>query len=93
MIRASVIAHMLRTGHKPVVGMVLNFSAQLKEVEAEDKNSIDLAALKSGVPVGDKAWCTMTITQEDIDAGIKLINDQEMTYKTEGKLSQFPYKT
>jgi hypothetical protein len=77
-LRAVAIAHAIRLGKRPPVGDTLGFSARISEVEAE---SIDTVDMTRAVPLTDKAWFQFTITQADIDAAHKLINDQAVTYR------------
>lgn len=89
-VRAAVVAHLIRIGNRPSVGMGIGFSRQLRQGDEEEAISasgeIDLSKC---VPVTEKIWCHITVTQIDIDAAHAIINAQKITYREAGgKVSQ-----
>ncbi len=78
-IRASGIAHAIRLGKRPAVGMVMGFSLQLEEREAEDiEHAINAPTLRT---VTDKVPYEFVVTEEDIRRAEQLINEQQIRYR------------
>jgi hypothetical protein len=77
-LRAAAIAHALRLGRHPAPGLVIDFTLCVEQIEEEDfaTGRLDLAT-----PVSEKVRYEFTITQEDIDAGIRLINEEAAVYR------------
>lgn len=89
-LRAAVVAHAIRLGKRPPVGIEIGFSQEIREGDAEEAISVsgevDIAKTR---PISEKIWCQITVTQADIDAAHALINDQKITYREAGgKVSQ-----
>jgi len=90
-VRAGCVAHAIRLGKRPPIGVSLGFAFQIKKHESEtaepDLSKIDLDDPTVAVPVSEKVWCSFSVIQEDIDNAIQLINGQKITYR-EPKVSQ-----
>ncbi len=71
-LRATAIAHAIRLGKRPAPGLVMDFTLRVEQIEEEDfaTGRFDLAT-----PVSETVEYEFTITQKDIDAGIRLINE------------------
>lgn len=86
--RAVAVAHLIRIGQRPPVGVEFGFSAQVKSGDASEvvsaSGQIDHTKARA---VSEKVWYQITVTQADIDAAQALINSQRLTYREE-KTSQ-----
>ncbi len=78
-IRASVVAHAIRLGKCPPPGTRLGFSFQSKL--SEDEDAVRRGDLSQAKNISEKQWAEITVTQQDIDNGKRLINRQQITYQ------------
>ena len=77
-LRATAIAHAIRLGKCPPPGLVMGFNIQVRQIE-----ETDLAAgeLEKAVDLSEKVPFEFVVTEEDIEAGKRLINEQRATYR------------
>lgn len=80
--RAAIVAHMIRIGSRPQVGVEVGFSRQMKQGEVDDvvsaSGEIDF---EKATPVEEKIWCQIRVTDRDIEAAHALINEQKASYR------------
>lgn len=76
-VRAAVIAHAIRLGKCPSVGTIVDFKLGVDEIDSDDLKAGRLDKTESKVAARRMEF---TVTAEDIEAGKKLINDQEAVY-------------
>lgn len=86
-LRAGAVAHGIRLGKRPSAGDRLGFAVQALGMDSlEEAQHGDITNAEE---ITGKLWLHFTVTKEDIDTAIKLINDQAITYK-EPKTSFMP---
>lgn len=83
-IRAALIAHAIRLGKCPAVGMVIDFKLGIEDIEQED---LDAGRLDKAVPRLEAQRTSFVVSAADIAAGKKMINDQTAVY-SEPKLTK-----
>ena len=78
LIRASLIAHAIRLGKCPAVGVVMGATFTLKDISEED---LAAGRIDQARDLSAPMDIEFAVTAEDLAAGRKLINEQRARYR------------
>jgi len=77
-VKASIIAHAIRLGKCPEVGMRVGCNIQMHTADVESPEQV---RLDQATPISEIVPVEFTVTAEDIAAGRRLINEQRARYR------------